>query len=207
MRYIDKNNIRYKDFAEFSLLSEGKTDEEIAILVWDKFYPGMPKTEALLDEFSKALERPYKIKHSFKIDLNKIGKFIDIDTYLKDNDIVELLNAITKPKYFWQKFNPEEASLATVETALMLSRQGVEGIKANFEGIFNPPLSFNKEEVTAGSLERQEFSEHYGGYMEIVYMLLNGNFMDYESLMEWPTEKFLFFGEYLLRKRTIENIK
>ena len=43
--------------------------------------------------------------------------------------------------------------------------------------------------------------------MEIVYLLTGGDLTKLEEVLNWDTEKFLTLGEYLLRKRIVENIK
>lgn len=43
--------------------------------------------------------------------------------------------------------------------------------------------------------------------MEIAYLLCEGDFLKLDEVTSMPTEKFLFLGEYLLRKRIVENIK
>jgi hypothetical protein len=62
-------------------------------------------------------------------------------------------------------------------------------------------------EITQGSLDRQEFTEHYGGYMEITYLLTKGDFTKFDEVLNWDLDRYLFQGEYLLRKRVVENIK
>lgn len=62
-------------------------------------------------------------------------------------------------------------------------------------------------EVTNGSILRQEFNEHYGGYIEIIYLLTQGDFTKFDEVVNWDLHRFLFQGEYLLRKRTIEQMK
>jgi len=62
-------------------------------------------------------------------------------------------------------------------------------------------------EVTQGTLERQAFNEHYGGYLEILYLLTKGDMTKIDDVLNWDTDRFLFQGEYLLRKRLVENLK
>jgi len=56
-------------------------------------------------------------------------------------------------------------------------------------------------------LARKEFTEHYGGFMEIMYLLCKGDFAKMEEVDKWKTSKFLYLGEYLLRKKNVENIE
>jgi len=55
--------------------------------------------------------------------------------------------------------------------------------------------------------ERKAFNEHYGGYMEMFYLLTAGDFTKIPEVEKWNTDRFLFQSEYLLRKRLVENIK
>jgi hypothetical protein len=43
--------------------------------------------------------------------------------------------------------------------------------------------------------------------MELMYLISKGDFTKIEEVSSWSTEKFLSLGEYLLRKRIVENIK
>jgi hypothetical protein len=43
--------------------------------------------------------------------------------------------------------------------------------------------------------------------MELMYLISKGDFTKIEEVSSWGTEKFLSLGEYLLRKRIVENIK
>ena len=43
--------------------------------------------------------------------------------------------------------------------------------------------------------------------MEITYLLCQGDFLKFDEVMNWDLERYLFQGEYLLRKKIIENLK
>jgi hypothetical protein len=62
-------------------------------------------------------------------------------------------------------------------------------------------------QTTQGSLERQDFLEYYGGYAELLYLITQGDFTKSDIVLSWSVERFLHQGEYLLRKRIIENLK
>ena len=49
--------------------------------------------------------------------------------------------------------------------------------------------------------------EYYGGYVEIIYLLCNGDLTKADDVLKWDIERFLYQGEYLLRKKIIENLK
>lgn len=54
---------------------------------------------------------------------------------------------------------------------------------------------------------RLEFAKDYGGYMEITYLLTGGDFTKFDEVLNWSLERYLFQGEYLVRKKIVENIK
>lgn len=82
-------------------------------------------------------------------------------------------------------------------------------IKSKFVWIYNPPqIAEESNGITAGSVHRKEFVDFYGGYPEMVYILLqNRIYKSKEELYKSKTEEFLYWAEYLLRKRIVENIK
>lgn len=51
----------------------------------------------------------------------------------------------------------------------------------------------------------QEFTEEYGAYMEMIYIMTGGNLLLKGDVFKMPAHSFLFDVQYLLRKRKIEN--
>ena len=43
--------------------------------------------------------------------------------------------------------------------------------------------------------------------MEITFLLTKGDFTKFEEVLNWDLDRYLFQGEYLVRKRTVENLK
>lgn len=43
--------------------------------------------------------------------------------------------------------------------------------------------------------------------MEMAYLICKGDFLKLDDITSWDTEKFLSLGEYLVRKRIVENLK
>ena len=80
-------------------------------------------------------------------------------------------------------------------------------IKAHYEWIYNPPVSAQTGKTTEGSIAREEFANHYGGYLEMVYLMAKGDPLKFDEITSMPLNEFLFLAEYLLRKRIVENIK
>lgn len=76
------------------------------------------------------------------------------------------------------------------------------------------PFIYSVEEVeyddegdglSLGYTEQQEFVDDYGAYMEIIYMISNGDLLKFDDIVKMDAHKFLFLGQYLIRKRMIEN--
>ena len=83
----------------------------------------------------------------------------------------------------------------------------VAPIKEAHEWIYNPPIFGGNGELTQGTEERQEFANHYGGYIELFYLISGGDVSKFDKISEWSLDKFLFLGEYCLRKRIVEGLK
>ena len=50
-----------------------------------------------------------------------------------------------------------------------------------------------------------EFNDLYGPYMEITYIIANGDVLKFNEIFKMRATEYLFLGEYLLRKRKIES--
>lgn len=140
----------------------------------------------------------------FRIDVSfkKAGRFIDLETFIKDNNDADFVKATIKPRIPFMKI-PEVVK----SYAVALFMLEVEQIKSKFTWIYNPPSFPNTGEVTQGSIERENFSLTYGAYMEMVYLCCNQDPTKWDEVFKWDTMKFLFLSEYLIRKRTVENLK
>lgn len=91
--------------------------------------------------------------------------------------------------------------------AIALYMIEADELKQNYPWIYNPPQFPSNAEITQGSIERENFAKDYGAYMEMVYLCAGMNPINWETVFEWETTKFLFLAEYLVRKRTVENLK
>ena len=140
----------------------------------------------------------YKIDVSFKT----AGRFIDLETFIKDQDDDAFVKATIKPRLPWLKI-PEKVKAFAVALYMIESDE----LKANYPWIYNPPSFPSNTEMTTGSIEREAFAKTYGGYMEMVYLCANQEVLNFDKVFEMPTEKFLFLSEYLIRKRIVENLK
>ena len=140
----------------------------------------------------------FKIDTSFK----KAGRFIDLESFIKDEDDELFIKMTVKPRLPFYKV-PEILKRFAVALYLIESQE----LKERFPWVYNPPTFAGNNEVTTGSIERENFAKDYGGYVEMIYLCSNQDPTKWEEIYEWDTEKFLFVSEYLLRKRTVENLK
>ena len=204
--YKSKGDISYKTFKEFSDAIDGDyTDHFIESTTVDYFNPNS------VSDFALALQtEPDKITMPYRTDLEfkSAGKFIDCDTFLNDDLVLEFLKLVVKPKYFFsRKVNFEKLSISQVEYVVGLFREKAQEIKEAHEWIYNPPMFGGLSEITEGTQERQDFATHYGGYMEMTYLIAGGDVSKFEEITNWSLEKYLFLGEYCLRKRVVERLK
>lgn len=207
MSFKDKNDINYFKFLEVSKNIEENSDPRHVLEEAYKVFK--PKS---INRFAAALERDGKLKRRFKLDLDfkQAGRFIDADTYRGDGDDLNMLKCILKPLKRWHglsRYKVEEISLREAEHVLKEWKEFLGDIKIRYEYIYNPPVRIQAGETTQGTIERQAFAEHYGGYAEMTYLIAGGLVKDFKNVWNWDLDYFLFWGEYLLRKRDVENLK
>jgi hypothetical protein len=208
MRYRDKNDINYFKFLEAT--KDIKEDSDPQQVIEDAYNVFKPKN---LNRFIVALEKEGRLKSRFKIDLDfkEAGRFIDADTYRGDGDKLNMLKCILVPKRKfwtpWKKHKVQELSLREAQYVLREWHAFLEDVKIRYEYIYNPPVRAQVGETTQGSIERQEFADHYGGYAEMVYLIACATNRDFQEVFKDELNYFLFWGEYLLRKRDVERLK
>ena len=124
IRYKDKNDIPYFKFAEFqSIVGDSKDPELISSEVMRLFYPKQVQAEEyLINDLANAVQRECKPKLNFVIDLtfNKAEKFINCENYIRDQELVEFLKLVIKPKNWWQRIDFKKLSVADVEYVCQL---------------------------------------------------------------------------------------
>jgi hypothetical protein len=203
--YKDKGDISYLKYVEFLEVVDGDySDSFVSSQIIDYFNPdSVPNFVLAVKTEPKTILIPYKLDFEFKT----AGKFIDCDTFLKDEMIIEFLELVVKRKYFWQKVKLESLSIAQVYYIVSLFNEKAAAIKEAHEWIYNPPMFGGNSEITQGTEERQDFATHYGGYIEMTYLIAGGDVSKFDDITNWSLDKYLFLGEYCLRKRTVENLK
>lgn len=203
INYKNKNDIPYFKFLEFSEVIEGKSIEFIQEETIRVFNPEN------LDEFSTALKTPAPFIPSFKLDLDfkTAGNFIDADTFFSEREHKDFFKLILKRKYFFKNVNFENISLSEAEYIIGCFSELKNDLRQSYEYLYNPPIRGVGKEMSPGGIEREAFAEHYGSYIEMVYVLCKGDFTKFEEVTNWGLHRFLFQAEYLIRKRDIENLK
>lgn len=140
----------------------------------------------------------------------KAGEFIDLLEYSKEL-VTPNENSIEIVEKFYSlllgRMPTSETEL--FETIKDFDRQ-VEEIKEQFEFIYNPPplpTTIEQTQPTIGDEYRKEFSEIYGGYVELVYLLCSVFKYKPNEVLEMKCQDFLFWGNYCLHKKYVESIK
>lgn len=207
MRFKTKNDINYFKFVE---LTERIIDEEDTIHVLEEASVLFETKE--VGKFALALTKEGRLKRRFKLNLKlKAGQYIDADTFFTTGDMLGLFSNILQPKrkwFFWRYDLTKDLSLREAEYVLTQWNYYLEELKPKYEYIYNPPIRvIEGAKTTQGTIERKEFAEHYGGYAEMMYLLISSGFGRFDEIIDWNLERFLYQGEYLLRKKDVESIK
>jgi len=112
--YKTKNDIPYLALVNFSEDIKGnETDLELVTAKVKEYF----KTTDL-NAFNKAMQtEPKKVKFRYKYDgdLSVIDRFIDVDTFQRENDFEALLQILLKPRYKFVPVDVHKVSLAEVE--------------------------------------------------------------------------------------------
>lgn len=112
--YKTKNDIPYLTLVKFG--EEIKGNETDIELVTAKVKEHFKTSD--LEAFNKAITtNPKRVKFRYKYDgdLSVIEKFIDVDTFQRENDFEALLQILLKPKYKLIPVDVHKVSLAEVE--------------------------------------------------------------------------------------------
>ena len=142
----------------------------------------------------------------YKIIERKAGEFIDMESYFASMD--GNLEAITNffVLLLGRMIESEEECIEVITQYA----QEVTEIKESFEFVYNPPplpSSIDEKQSTIGDEYRKEFAEMYGGYVELVYLICQSFKYKPDEVLDMKLQDFLFWGNYLLHKKFVENIK
>lgn len=137
----------------------------------------------------------------------RAGDFIDLDNYFREI-IEEDYSNIEKFYLLLLKELPKtEKDYSDVMQEFI---NEMASIKEEFIYIFNPPqipTEAERRQLTIGDEYRKEFAQDYGLYTEIIYLISKADPLKVAEVMQMKCEDFLFWAEYLLRKRFVEQIK
>ena len=145
-----------------------------------------------------------RIYKGFLINTNfkKAGRFIDLETFIKEEDDQAFAKATVTRLIPFIKI-PVKVKAVAIALYMMETSE----MKERFTWIYNPPSFPNTGEITQGSIERENFALTYGGYLEMVYLIVTQFGERFDKVLKMDTNQFLFLGEYLLRKRIVEGLK
>ena len=134
----------------------------------------------------------------------RAGEFIDLDNWFREIIEEDYTNI---EKFYLLLLESDKEDIEAVMTEFI--NQMTE-IKETYIWIFNPPQMPTETEIrqpTTGDGYRQEFSEDYGLYTEMIYLLCISFGFKPNEVLQMKCEEFLYWGEYVIRKRIVENIK
>lgn len=144
----------------------------------------------------------------FDLNTYRIGDWIDLETYfmqIKEDDTNEAAVLSFLDLLLGGKIPTTETEI--IEAVKEYARQVIE-IKETFTWIFNPPpMPSSIESEIKNRHLIEEFQKDYSGYIEIIYLLCNADLTKIEQIKEMTVQDFFFWGEYLYRKRYIENVR
>ena len=142
----------------------------------------------------------------------KAGDFIDAQGYydmICDDDLDLQEREKVADKFLVLLLNREYNNKDIVNATEEYVKQLID-IRDSFEYIYNPPQSpsvQSQDTNTIGNEYRAEFAVTYGGYVELVYLICTAFGYKPEECLQLKTQDFLFWGNYLLHKKFVENIK
>ena len=137
----------------------------------------------------------------------KAGDFLDLENYFKEITNEDYTNL---DKFYLLLLDRVPTKEADVLSTIELFINDLTDIKETYYWIYTPPempSDAEQKEPSIGDEYRQEFAEDYAGYTEMIYLICKGDFLKINEVMQMKTQDFLYWGEYLLRKRFVENIK
>lgn len=176
-------------------------EEDSIFEILKTFYPNDKRewTECI-DEFNQLIQEVVKVKLNLDFESKEAEYFIIADTYLSMSNLVSLFNHLTGKN---EKSISVSLAIATKNEFL----QSVEHFKEKYEWIYNPPILPGVNKHTIGRQLRNEFVQDYGVYAEITYLLSNGNALKFDEVNKMKLSDYLALGEYILRKKSVENVE
>ena len=143
----------------------------------------------------------------YKLTDLRAGDFIDLDNYFREIIEEDYSNI---EKFYLLLLEELPSSEKEYSDVMQDFINQMTSIKEDYAWIFNPPqmpTEAEQKHQTIGDEYRNEFAQDYGLYTEIIYLLSKADPLKVPEVMQMKCEDFLFWAEYLLRKRFVENIK
>lgn len=142
----------------------------------------------------------------FNILEKKAEDFIDLENYFKE--MVEDAKEDVVIKFFELLIGEVPTTEAKIKEIIIEYSKQITDIKETFTWLYNPPqMPSSIEQELKNKQYFEDFANDYTGYIEIIYLLCKGDFSKLDTIGQMKTQDFLFYGEYLVRKRFIENVK
>lgn len=209
MKWIQKllafrvNRKKQIDYEKFVLMQQrmgsDATDEEASLEILKTFYATDQRAwDICLNEFTTEIQKQVTVKLKLDFEAKTAEYFIIADTYLALNNLLSLYNHLTGKR---KKTISVPLAIATKNEFL----KSVAYFKEKYEWIYNPPALPTNAKQTIGKQLRSDFVQQYGVYAEITYLLSNGNPLKFEEVNKLKLSEYLALGEYILRKKTVEN--
>ena len=142
----------------------------------------------------------------YKITERKAGDFIDLCNYFEAMDGDEEM--ITK--FYMLLIGRLPTTIDECEDIILNFAIEITEIKEYFEFIYNPPQLPSTTEIntpTIGDEYRKEFAEMYGGYVNLIILLCKTFPYTPEQCLQMRLQDFLFWGNLLMHRQFVENIK
>ena len=200
-----KKTIKLVDYEKFIKMStevgERANEQELSIQILKEFYPKDKRPwNDCVEEFknSLAIEKTFEIKLDLNFENKPADYFITAEGLLRNADLVGLYNHLSSS-------NVKGISVQLAKQVRTSYLRSIEYFKMAYPWIYNPPTVGKPSKHTAGKVLRQEFAEYYGAYAEITYLLSKGDALKFNEVEQMKLSEYLAFGEYLIRKRIVEN--
>lgn len=199
-----QKSISYESFIEFSndIGPDANEVDTVAAIIFH-FYPTDKRPlDECIREFNKLVTKKIKYKLRLNLDFENLPAeyFITADMYAAKLDLVALYNLLSGKKV-------KEISLQKANQVKDEFLNAVRHFPVKYEWVYNPPSIGELAKPTIGNQLRQEFQQNYGAYAEITYLISKGDVMKFEKINKMRLENYLSLGEYLLRKKMVENVE
>ena len=152
-------------------------------------------TKILLTRKSKKKFKTFKI-----LDL-KFSEFVDCEMFLENGDFKDFC-AIFVNKKFYETIYIHNLELIIEDYV----KQRAE-IFEHYEYCFNPPQYGEPKEPSNGDELRKEFAEYYGNWVIFMDIICKGDLTKYKDIEKWSVRDFLFWVNYIIGQRIIEQVK